>query len=94
VHDRLRQEMLQHPSSLVILQIGGNYIDRPEFDIEGWVRDVLYLIDFLQHHYRVHYVVVCKIFPRFSTRHIPCHEYQEIKDRITLDLKLGTITYF
>ena len=94
VHDRLRQEMLHHPSSLVILQIGGNDIDRPEFDIEGQVRHVLYLIDFLQHHYLVHYVDVCKIFPRFSTRHIPCHEYQEIKGRITLDLKLGTITYF
>ena len=86
VHDRLRQEMLQHSPSLVILQIGGNDIDRPDFDIEGYVRDVLYLIDLLQHHYLVLSVVVCEIFPRCSTRHIPCHEYQEIKDRITLDL--------
>jgi len=76
------------PPSLVILQIGGNDIDRPDFDIEGYVRDVLYLIGLLQHHYLVQYVVVCEIFPRISTRHIPCHEYQEIKDRITLDLNL------
>lgn len=74
--DRLRQELLSFPPDLVILQIGGNDIDKEDFDPAAFSKDLDFLTYLLQSHYYIYNIVVYETFPRLKTRTISLSHYE------------------
>ena len=85
---RLKSCMEAFPADIVILQIGGNDIDKSDFNVDLYKASVRQFIFQLQELYNVKKVVVCEIFPRFKLRTTSISDYHLLRDRINLDFYL------
>ncbi|CAG2213580.1 unnamed protein product [Mytilus edulis] len=92
----IRDECLEFPPDIVVLQIGGNDLDNKPFDMHVYVRKVVSFINILQQTYGVKKVVVCEIFGRrmlalptrvyhYGKQYIDQYLYLEFKDNPTVN---------
>ena len=79
---RLHTELSNCSPEIVVLQIGGNYVDCLNFNKDSYMEGVRELISYLVDVYGVNKVVVCEIFPRFKFREVDFDTYLDLKDQI------------